>query len=459
MPGAGIAGVDGRKVSLTIRCYARFMVYGGRTGSVGSAALLLVLVAGGCAGGGGELRRLRTIAAELERAPAPVDPAVPLGFDELAARARAVATGPRRAEIEAIAGLTAIDDRAGGAVPTVSLAAQAGRSGIVRRTDEAGRFNLLPSVDWNVVRVFQRRRIAAMRGSGAEAGRLRGALAGDAVEAETARRFAAFLHARERLGLVEERLALRRRETALTAPERLDETDAAAAAELAAARGAAAVARRELEWWCDLPEGAAIVAGFSPDATGDRGPLGDYVADVMRANAALGAADATVTLREGQVRGERAERWSGLSAGSGLGDLLHLLNASPLMLVGYSVQLLDGGAQRRREARAEADLLLARLEKRDELGRLAAEGGRCWLRSVEDAAAVAAGARDLARAERDAAVARAQYEAGAIPPAGYFAAEQALVELKMQLAERRARAFLTGRERRLLARDHGASVA
>jgi hypothetical protein len=225
-------------------------------------------------------------------------------------------------------------------------------------------------------------------------------LAADNAEREAVRRAAAREVATERVAAARLRLRYALLAAAALGADAPADLEAEARRELDHANRMLQAADRGLRELCGLtPDDPIAPLPLEPSPV-DQLSLGDYVALVVANNAGVDAATTNRNLRSEAIAGVKAAMWQGFSANVGLGNIAQLLSASPIALFGFTFQLLDQGAQQRRELRARAEAPMAGLDQQDELDGLARLAAQAWLNTFDARAAFKTASMALLRAQR-----------------------------------------------------------
>jgi hypothetical protein len=438
---------------ISVRKYA---VYGSKAALVSLIALSL----SACAGPG---RKATARVSEIQRAidePLPLlQQAHPISLAELINRAQLLGTAALRAEINGLSASSNIDDQIGASMPTLALSTEVGRTSFVRRKGQSDIFSVLPTVEWDFVRLFQRKRLAELRTTTDKMFSLQRRLADDDAELETVRRYATLVSASNRREVALARRTLEKLGDVIAPPQDGVQASPSLDSELERATQAVIVAEAELRLLCKLGPNTSFDLARPAYELPTEEALGAYIQRVLANNAVIGVESAKEIVREGELKARKAERWNGLSVSTSVGNLSQILSASPLVLLSYTYKLFDQGAQRRQELRAQAELLLAKLDRRDATDRLALSAGQIWLHSFMVDAEVRDAEAALQRAKIQAAVARDQYTINAIEPALYLSLSRELIDARGIAASKRIEALFAATELRLLAtppeRDNG----
>ena len=413
---------------------------------------VFTLVLSACAGPGKQdALRIAEIRRAIELPIPPDNSSAPFTLAQLIERAKLVTTAESRAEVIGLAALSDIDDQVALSMPSVALSADVGRSSFLRREGQGDSIGLRPTINWEFVRLFQRKRLAALRTSTESIAALERSSARDNIEIETVRRFGALV-----LALNRQQVALAHRNFQklgdVVSSKQEPEQDAALIEnELSRATQAVAKAEMDLRTFCKLGSTASFDLTVPINQSVTPETLGGYIDRVLKNSASMDVEALKLELREGELRGQQTERWNGLSLGTSLGNVANLFSASPLFLLSYTYKLLDQGAQRRKELRAQANVILAKLDQRELSDRLAFSAGQIWLHVYDLEGETRAAEAAVKTAEERARIAREQYRAHAIDPATYVAFNRQLTDAAAVLATKRVEALLATTELKLLA--------
>lgn len=416
-------------------------------------AAVLTLGLSACAGPGKkDALRIAEIRRAIELPISPDNSSAPFTLAQLIERAKLVATAESRADIIGLTALSDIDDQAALSMPSVALSADVGHSSFLRREGQGDLIGLRPTINWDFIRLFQRKRLTALRTSTERIATLERSSARDNIEIETVRRFGALVLALNRQQAALAHRNLQRLEAAVSSNQQPEQDAALIENELSRATQAVAKAEMDLRTFCKLGSTASfdltlpIYQSVTPET------LGVYIDRVLKNSALMDVEASKLELREGQLRGQQVERWNGMSLGTSLGNVANLFRASPLFLLSYTYKLLDQGAQRRQELRAQANVILAKLDQRELSDRLAFSAGQIWLHFYDLEGETRAAEAAVKTAEQRARIASEQYRSHAIDTATYVAFNKQLIDSGSVLASKRVETLLATTELKLLAK-------